>query len=1055
MAMRILRRTGTILILLAVVSPYAWASRNSAIAITLLRQRIQNSVGKLPWRPAEGYGLAGRFVLKATGEEIHYKARLARAPNRLAADFSAPDISGEDGSRNLRYVFSEKRAWVSSPEITADAPLELIPYMARLDFPQLYDDLIRILERGMQDPAFGVGTVTNQIHIKGKLQNGWIATFVLNTVEYFPRRILITTADKPSAAWLLPFARPDGSCSLLPVPGTSPEFEILLSDPVDADGYRYARRMDFAEHGSIVGTFFQEESFANSEAEALFNRPAQFPWAGSLNFQSRTGLRKSSLYLNPSELPAFRSRIEEHPWSLWNRENRLISFWAIVVLGTGPLFPQSISFRVTYWAVTILFLALVFLLLRRRRQTTDAFRWGLLIGGLFLGCLILMGWIASHQFHSPRDRSLIALHCSIRHAATGYKLYAWTADALLRNFQNETPAQSIEDLGDSCQAYALAYDLIRSTLTSERRKEFERDLFLYAKPLFGASRGWNSSMPNSSVISAGLGMAGLAIGYEPYVTAAREVMDKMLKAQIVGGLHQAGPGRGSDAMNSAVNFFYAMKHTGRADYFSSDSFRQYTHATLQMLSPLGTLPLFGDTNLDQSARLSAFFLKIANQVPIDEGRQCIAAHNLYWAHGRYYAQGWIKWVRPLFQPLMMCFQNPYILLQYTQAIPASSPPASSAVTGDGQAAVLRAGSDPDSAYLALNMTRSYQAAHRDILTFDMYAYRSLVLHGPGFPGQDRPGYRESEQTAAANSITMNDENQSATQCTGIDSSLLNQPVFDYVRALADKTYDYGQVERSVIMVRPEQDHPAYYVLFDDVLVSDDETTVQWYLHGRGNLVTGIDQVSRWTSVSIEAPQLRQNTVILEAAHPTGDPGRLFKKAGILYSESSRLNQNSMISVIEWNGSRRFCTVLSPRKSNQPQVKIEKLDKNIYRIGAADWICMGSQTARAAKGPLTLVGDYAIVRDRGQSFPAVLMISGLTCGFGPHSIFSTKPLTASLKGLSGGFLNSRPDTRVELRSPEIRAGGQFRLDGQSIAAAESGLLVFTLSQAGEHSLLFAR
>jgi hypothetical protein len=1055
MTTRILRQTGILLILLAAAASSAWGSGNPAAAIALLRQRIQNSVGKLPWHSAEGYCLQGRFILKATGEEIHYKTRIARAPNRWAADFSASDISGEDGSRNLRYVFSEKHVWVSSPEITADAAPELLPYMARFDFPQLYDDLIRILERGPQDPAFGVGMVANQIHVKGKLQNGWIATFVVNTVEYFPRRVVVAPAEGLSAAWLLPFARPDGSCSLVRIPGTSPEFEILLSDPVDAGEYRYARRMDFAEHGSILGTFFHEENSANSEAEALFNRPAQFPWAGSLKFEPRGGLPKSSLYLNRSELTAFRSRIRELPWSLWNRENRLISFWAIVVLGTGPLFPQSISFRVTYWAVTVFLLGMIFLLLRRRRQSTDAFRWGLLIGGLFLGCLILMGWFASHQFHSPRDRSLIALHCSIRHAATGYRLYAWIADALLRNFQNETPAQSIEDLGHSCQAYALAYDLIRPKLTSERRKEFERDLFNYAKPLFGASRGWTSNMPGSSVISAGLGMAGLAIGNEPYVAAAREVMDKTLKTHIVGGLHQAGPGQGSDAMDSAVNFFYALKHTGRTDYYSNDSFRQYVHTTLQMLSPLGTLPLFGETNLDQSARLSAFFLKIANQVPNDEGRQCVAAHNLYWTHGRYYAQGWIKWVRPLFQPLMMYSQNPYVLLQYTQAIPASLPPSYSAVTGNGQAAVLRAGSDPDSAYLALNMTRSNQAAHRDILTFDMYACRSLVLHGPGFPGQDKPGYRESAQTAAANSITMNNESQSATQCTGIDASLLNQPVFDYVHALADGTYDYGQVERSIIMVRPEEDHPAYYVLFDDVMASDSETTVQWYLHGRGDLVTGIDQVSRWTSVSIEPPELLQTRVILEAAHPMGDPGRLFKKAGILYSETSRLNQSSMSAIIEWSGSKRFCTVLSPRRSGEPRVKIETLEKNIFRIGTSDWICMGSMDTRVAKGPVTLFGNYAIVRDRGKSFPALLMISGLHCGLGPHSVFSTKPIIASLKGLSGGFLNSRPDTRVELRSPEIRAGDPFRLDGQSITAAESGLLVFTLSQAGEHSLLPAR
>ena len=285
MAMRTLRRTGIILVLIAVASSSASAVENPASALDLLRQRVLNSVGKLPWNSADGYGLGGRFILKATGEEIPYQTRFARASNRWAADFSQ-----DDRSRNLRYAFSGKSAWLSSPEITADVAPELLPYMARFDFPQLYDALIRILERGTRDPAFAAGTVANEIHVKGKLQNGWEAIFILNLVEYFPRKVLVTIPGEPSSPWLLPFARPDGSSFLLGLPGMSSGFEIWLSEPVDGGGYRYARRMDFAERGSVVGTFFQEESFPISEAEALFNRPAKFPWAGSVSFEPRSSL---------------------------------------------------------------------------------------------------------------------------------------------------------------------------------------------------------------------------------------------------------------------------------------------------------------------------------------------------------------------------------------------------------------------------------------------------------------------------------------------------------------------------------------------------------------------------------------------------------------------------------------------------------------------------------------------------------------------------------------------------------------------------------------------
>jgi hypothetical protein len=1059
--MQMRKKAGIILILIAAACSAAIAAEDPTLDPLSLRRRLMDSIGIPPWSLARGYSMQGQFILKTTGEEISYKARYVRSSNRWAADFVQ-----ENQSRNLRYVVSGKEAWISSPEITADALPGKFPYTVQFDFPMLYDELLLILERGKRDPSFRMGGVANEISIQGKLRNGWQATFILNTVEYFPRKVLIAVAGEPSAAWLLPFAGPDGSCSLIRVPDPSSEFEIWFSDTVQAAGYRYARRMDFSENGSTVGTFILEETPAFSEIDAFFIRPSKFPWLESIQFTPRADLRRaelrgaelreSSLYLDESELSALRLRIKQSPWDRWNGENRIIACWGALMTQIGHIFPKSISLRLIFITLAVCYIGFIILLIRRRRRFQRAFSWKLLILGMFIACLVLAAGIASGQLHSSGNRSLFALHSAIRYAITGDSFFADRTDALLSDFAREAPAASIEELGSSCQAYALAYDLVRCNLPIARRLQIEEEFYNYAKPLFGASRGWISNMAAGSALSAGLGMAGLAIGYDPFVTAACETIDKTLRTQLTGGLHTSGPGPGSLAMDNAANLFYSLKHAHRADYFANTAFRQYVHATLQMISPVGVLPLFGDTDLDQSARLSAFFLKVANQLPEEEGRRCIFAHDLYWAYGRYHAEGWARGILPAFQPLMMFFDNPYVLLQYTRALqpPAlgtAAPPAASVVLGNGQSAVLRAGTGPDSIYLAMNMARSNpEIAHRDILTFDLYAYRSLLLHGPGSPGRNDSRYKETASTAAGNSITMNNENQSAAECTGIESSLLNQPLFDHLRALADKTYDYGQVQRDIVMVRPETNHPAYFILLDDVFTSDPGTTVQWHLHGRGTLETGMDRASRWISTAFGPRWFKSDRVILEVSHPLGAPGDLATKTGMLYSRISLLNQESASTTIEWTGSGRFGTILLPHKSGEAQGKIEPQGKDACRIGATDWISLGSPNDHVAIGPLAHISEYVIVRDRMKTFPALLMVSGLQCQFGPHSLFCTKPVTASLNGLRGGFLNPRPNTRVEIQSPEIQAGDRFRLDDEFVTAGESGILNFTLGAAGEHS-----
>jgi hypothetical protein len=337
----------------------------------------------------------------------------------------------------------------------------------------------------------------------------------------------------------------------------------------------------------------------------------------------------------------------------------------------------------------------------------------------------------------------------------------------------------------------------------------------------------------------------------------------------------------------------------------------------------------------------------------------------------------------------------------------------------------------------------------------LYAYRSLLLHGPGSPGKNHSRYKETASTAASNSITLNDENQSAHDCTGIVSSLLNQPLFDHLRALADKTYDLGQVQRDIVLVRPEKNNPAYFFVLDDVFVSNPGTPVQWHLHGRGTLGTGIDQVSRWIATSFSPKKIKPDRVVLEIAHPIGTPGNLTTKLGTLYSPIAFLNQESTSATIEWIGSKRFSTILLPHKSGDPSPKIETLSDSACRIGVTDWIGLGSLKDHVINGPLDHVSEFTIVRDRAKAFPALLMVSGLQCRFGSHALSCTKPMTASLDGLRGGFLNSRPDTQVEIQSPAIQKGDRFLLDKGSLIADQPGILSFMLTTTGQHSFAPAR
>jgi hypothetical protein len=253
-------------------------------------------------------------------------------------------------------------------------------------------------------------------------------------------------------------------------------------------------------------------------------------------------------------------------------------------------------------------------------------------------------------------------------------------------------------------------------------------------------------------------------------------------------------------------------------------------------------------------------------------------------------------------------------------------------------------------------------------------------------------------------------------------------------------------------VRPDDRHAGYFLLIDEVHTYDSGAKVASYPHGCGELALGLNGLSHWVCKSFDPPALHSDAVtltVLPLVSATVSSAR-----GTLLFEDSSMNQPSATMSVEWAGSKRYCTILYPRVRGIPEPMIEMTGgQGSGRISQTDWVSLSDPGTRHTTGPLTNVSEYSVARERGSAFPALLMVFGMECRVGVHAVTSTKPVNISLDGLRGGIMNPRPDTSLEIRTPEIRAGDKFLLDGNVVTATEAGVLLLSLSQTGEHS--FAR
>ena len=910
-------------------------------------QHLRSAIGTLPLNPA-GYYLSGRFTLKLAGDETTYQTTLLRQQGRWAADFRSADRT-----RDVRYV-AWQSCWVSTPELTARVERPQLPYTAEYDFPGLWADLNAILLSGPGSPLFRIESEANDVYIRGKLRNGEEATFLVNRVQWLLRKVSITAHSGPRPAWTLPALLPNRSASLLMLPTEGQQhIEIWFSDFTDSGTCRYPQRTDFADAHGVSATFVVEGMDSRGLPESLYESPGQSPSAALLSCLKAANRPERSLYLDVAETAAFRRRIGAPAWNNWRRINAAVAAWSLAALPLSHLSPATATPAMLGLTLAVLAAGFVLIRVRSSRQfQRGGLRFLLVFAASFIG-VMLVG-IASIQLGSARGRSLAAMHAAIRYRVTGSAAYARLANRLLLEIPAEGVPATMTGLADCCRDYACAYDLVRPALSAQRCREIQGTLVAYATPLYSAVTGWRANTPDAPALASGLGLVGMALGCDSFLTAARGVVDKSLEHQFEGGLFRAGPGPGAVALDRLADFLFALKHAGVADYYARPPIREQVETLVQLLSPAGTLPLFGDTAPDDSVHSARFLLKAARNLPDPLRGQCVEAAAAYRERGRYLSRGTPKFLGRYLRPVWFFADEPSLLFQSDPALPAAPLAGSSAVLGNGRIAVFRSGTGPEALYLAVNAGRSvWTGTARDVLGFDLFGYSGLMLHGPGHPEPGRPGYAESFRTASANSVTFEDAGQEQADGAGVSLALVNQRLFDYVRVLADTAYDEGQVQRDAIMVRPEGATPGYFVLVDDIRTNNPATRVSWFLHGRGRLTRGVDQVARWVSSALSHPALPGRQVSVLAWTPGG--GDFSSAPAGLYSREGPAEASEAL-IRRWTGPGRFATVLFPWREGVREPKLEGgPGLNIARVGDADWIGLGDATDRISLGRIHFRG----------------------------------------------------------------------------------------------------
>ncbi len=347
----------------------------------------------------------------------------------------------------------------------------------------------------------------------------------------------------------------------------------------------------------------------------------------------------------------------------------------------------------------------------------------------------------------------------------------------ISNLYSEREQNDMQDIARSTflSPYIVAYDMIRSNLTSNQRLEIDNQLRTLVEHLYEGHQKAVIPLNNHIVVTAtAIGLAGLLLDIPAWVDEAQQSVDGYL--QDTGGIRPngacyEGASYADYTFRTVAPFFYALRNAGGYDFFTHPKFQAWLNYTVSSMSPLGYAPTFEDCAVNRTLG-QPVLMSIG---PVQESNPTLAGE-LQWYWER---TGSIHW------------GGAYDIVMYDQEVPRIEPdtgPNDGIVYPADGYAVFRSGWGVNDLYAVISNKDFLQShVHQDENSLEIYACGKKWLTNPGYPGWAHAGHDWAISAEASNTALINGQGQFRHNGDGFSAGLLHEKV-DFVVSPTRVTY---------------------------------------------------------------------------------------------------------------------------------------------------------------------------------------------------------------------------------------------------------------------------
>jgi len=408
--------------------------------------------------------------------------------------------------------------------------------------------------------------------------------------------------------------------------------------------------------------------------------------------------------------------------------------------------------------------------------------WNMWYNSYISGVDSILSWNVSTI--DPETRYYYVYKLALKFVVDGSGSYLNKIKEFLQDLPSVTSYSQDLARAYAVQAYAMAYDIIYSNLSSSEQIAFFQSLYEHAKPLMEMDLYPDN---NHRVVDAGaLGIAGLALKEDAFINKA---IDTILiyyytKNPVDGGSYE-GYSYNAFAMDEMIAFAVSLKRLGGYNFFEDPQMIATFDFIANTLGPLCMPSLFEDCAF--STRMQEILLVAAAQM---NATHPLKAQNYQyiWEKTQNNTQfpgaatySYLKGGRASFRRITCYSVN--------ESIPAVPISFKKEVWKESAMAFLRSSEDSNALFLSFSCKNYIQShTHYDENGFEIWAYGAYLVNNPGYPGYGNTHHDWTIETEASNTLLIGGSGQRQDYGEGLVRSI-SSPYFSMVAGQALHIYD--------------------------------------------------------------------------------------------------------------------------------------------------------------------------------------------------------------------------------------------------------------------------